>query len=76
MSDVVTVAIIAALPGVISSLLSYLNGWRLSRLNTKVEKVHEDVNGSLEKMRSVETHAARIMGIAEGRAIEKSENKG
>jgi hypothetical protein len=71
MSDPVLVAAIMGGSTAISALLQFLTSRRVKEVQTKLQEVHEDVNGSLANMRRVELAAERILGIAEGREMER-----
>lgn len=68
MSDVVTIALIAAVPGVISSILAYLT-------HEKVEVVRKDVNSKMAELVKTTGEAEHAKGNLEGRAELKEEQK-
>ncbi len=79
MSDLVAVAIIAALPATLSAVFSYLNGRRQLQMHSEtkaaIEIVREDVNGKMAKLLQVTGDAKKAEGNLEGRAELKQESK-
>ena len=77
MSDLVLVSIISASPGIITAILSFLNGRRQEKNHQEnkaaLEVVRQDVNGKMQQLVDVSGEAKRAEGNLEGRAELKRE---
>jgi len=84
MSDPVQLALIALAATIVPSILTFINGLRqqqnhqaveakLIAVSNKVDTVHDDVNGKMEKLIKVSGEAEKAKGNLEGRAEAKAE---
>ena len=64
MSDVVTVALIAASPGVLAVLVGLVN-------RDKIRAVHVDINSRIDALVKASSELARAEGFKAGRAARK-----
>lgn len=72
MSDLVTVALIAALPACLSAVLGFINGRRQianhAETTKQMESLTETTNGKMEQLLRVTGDSEHAKGVIEGNA--------
>jgi hypothetical protein len=73
MSDLVLVALIAATPGIVASIISFINGRQIGRVDKTVKIVEKNTNDMLTKVTEQRNAATTRADHAEGKAEGKKE---